>query len=824
MTNYDAERAGDTRGSDGTEHQDAEANPSAVALPLRVGAGNLPTRPGARRLLTDSDKHATRPASKKRGWSSLVWLCIVVGICAGSVAMECAAHILARVYADPLPHSGYFAAYILAIAAPILVHRVLHHPARTTLSTGYAVTANAFSLLMAGMMSLALLPTSPFAVILCAFFGFGLLGLSSYFLLALSIYQATRLRALIRETGVRPGRTAVWSAGATVGATALVLFIHPLVAGTLLTQALRRGISPREERTAATRLHALGGENAVLMLCYRTQLPLWEAAGVVLSGGASETGVRDSWLRWGGDIRTDDPSVKQARRLYFLMTGESFGKAPVPWTIANKHPQTWITDMAQEDVGGTRVGRNATGLSLREKTGTVTPDTASGTGECDLSLTFANESGTANEARAEILLPPGAVPDGVWLWINGTRHAAAFGPQTTVRRVYQKVAVVQRRDPLLVTMPIPGKLLLQCFPIPAHGTMRVRLALTMPLSPDANDHQELTYALPAWGATNFTGAGRLADALMTRDVATGKPPTLPLKLPIGVAWDTRAVARVPVHLLIAFDASAGMRTAFGARERDALRSAVRELPEGSTVRYAATDGPLQSDDTGLLRFNAGRDNVPSLEREARDELAGDAVLLYLHAGTPESVSDPAPLAEAIKRLPPTVNSRPRFVSLLLAPDAPDTIGDRVAMQQSARSVSVAQYRDVSEAIRATVAGIARGEDSPSLATQGTPAACRLRGYRDALAVWYRANNFGSEALEAARNAARARLVTPLSGAVVLDTADAYKENGLEAPADADKTKKPDTTLVTPEPGTWLLLLLSVAAWLLSTRVHRTRVA
>jgi hypothetical protein len=206
------------------------------------------------------------------------------------------------------------------------------------------------------------------------------------------------------------------------------------------------------------------------------------------------------------------------------MTGKSYAQAPVPWTVANNNSESWITDVAQEDVGGVRAGRPAHQLSLVEKRGKATVDAATATGECDWTLTFSNKSNTANEARAEILLPPGAVAHHASLWINGVEKPAAFGPQATVRRAYREVAVVQQRDPLLVTMPVPGKLLVQCFPIPAHGTMKIRLGVTFPLLPDASDRRKLTYALPAWGGTNFANAGRLADALPVINIATGKPP------------------------------------------------------------------------------------------------------------------------------------------------------------------------------------------------------------------------------------------------------------------------------------------------------------
>ena len=554
--------------------------------------------------------------------------------------------------------------------------------------------------------------------------------------------------------------------------------------------------------------------------------------------------MRDSWFRWDGDLRTDDISVKQARRLYFLMTGQSYAQATPPWTISNRRPEQWIDDIASEDVGGIRVGRLAPGISLADKTGSAVLDPQTATGTTDMTLTFANATNTANEARAEVLLPPGAVCHQASLWINGTERPAAFGPQATVRRAYQAVAVVEQRDPLLVTMPVPGKLLVQCFPIPARGTMKIRLGVTFPLLPDVSDRRKLSYALPAWGAVNFAGAGKLADGWRVTDAATGKTPVLPLLLAPGAKWSEKATARRPINLIVALDGSIGMKEAFSRTVQSALQDYFDAVSSSSSMSYTGNADVPESFDTSmilvshiaeLLDFRDGQDNVPMLTRTMkarRRTIAEDSmetVVLYLHAGTPDAVSDAAPLAEAVKTLPPLASGRPRFVSLLLKPDAPDTIGDRLALQANARAISSALYPSAADAVTATVDAIVRGSDFPVLATTDPSlSAKRLAAYRDALAVWYVYNNFGAEALAAARIAAGMRLVTPLSGAVVLETRTDYEKHGLDdgtekdAKRDADTEKKQVTKLVTPEPGTWALFAAGAATGLTALRLRRPR--
>ena len=60
--------------------------------------------------------------------------------------------------------------------------------------------------------------------------------------------------------------------------------------------------------------------------------------------------------------------------------------------------------------------------------------------------------------------------------------STAFASKSTVRKAYQEVAVVRRRDPVLVTASGPERILVQCFPVPADGgEMKIRVGVTAPL-------------------------------------------------------------------------------------------------------------------------------------------------------------------------------------------------------------------------------------------------------------------------------------------------------------------------------------------------------
>ena len=738
------------------------------------------------------------PGRRPNRHTAFLVLTVLAGL--GGIALESGAHILAGSPGDPLPHGGYLAAYLFAVLVPIPVAFLLARPSRSAVLLSLAVAANAASLVIALAMSFALLPVLPFALLL-SLFVVGIAGLSPYLLFALGVGQWFGLRVALREANLSP-RHGAFAAVLTAAGAAAALFVQPFFVGRGIGQAFRAGISAGEERAVAGALHRLGGDAAVLTLCYRTPLPLWERLG-------ASSGVDDYY--WGHT--NDDATVKSARRLYFLMKGQSYAAAPVPWTVGNYRSEQWINDVAGEEVGGTRVGLPVPKLSLASVTGSETRDARTATAEWTATMTLANEGDTANEARAEILLPPGAVLHQASLWIGGRECQAAFGPQATVRRAYRTLAVVERRDPLLVTMPTPGKLFVQCFPVPAHGRMTVRLGVTLPLAPDPADRRRAAGTSPAFGAVNFAVAGDprtvLARGVVRRGAAS-------VSLPAGVAWSERASAPPPVKLLVAVDTGARMSEWLGGAARTSLDAALSDLPAGSAVTFADAGSGALSAGIPAMR-GGGIDAVPVLTRLVREKLSGGAfdAVLYLHGAVPDSVSDPAPLARAIKALPARPNTRPRFYSLLLAPNAPDALGDRLAMQANARVASVAQYENAGMAVTGTVERVVSGDAAPGTnAAPGDPDAeasrARLRDYRAALAAWYAHSNFGAEALSAARTAASLHLVTPLSGAVVLQTEADYKRNGLDHEDDA-AAKHPAHAVVSsksvaPEAGSWVLVV------------------
>ena len=121
---------------------------------------------------------------------------------------------------------------------------------------------------------------------------------------------------------------------------------------------------------------------------------------------------------------------------------------------------------------------------------------------CEWTLEFKNVSSQPREARAQIALPPGGVVSRLTLWIDGEEREAAFGGRSQTRQAYQQVAVIRRRDPVLVTTCGPDRVLAQCFPVPANGgVMKVRLGITAPLIVDSLEQGRFVW--PCFLERNF---------------------------------------------------------------------------------------------------------------------------------------------------------------------------------------------------------------------------------------------------------------------------------------------------------------------------------
>ena len=339
-------------------------------------------------------------------------------------------------------------------------------------SSKWVAMASGFSAAISVVIALAYVPVLPISAILTIFI-VGLLPASP----VLNVYVVARMSWTIAPE--HPGR---WLAA--------VALSFAMVAGVeswarLTTNWIRQASSydPKWRAAAAEKLRWFGSSSAVL-------------------AAARDRQPRYQWP-WSSESR---PTVEEGRRAYFLMTGH-----------AVEDSKWWHSGQAEEksfdpERGGENVGAAIEGLDLGSSRldGAVYPKDR--LAAVDWTITFRNRTQSAHEARAEVQLPRGGVVSGVSLWVKDVEQPGTFWGAKEVRKAYQAVVAV-RRDPMLVTWRGDGRVMMQCFPVPAEGEMKIKLSITAPLDEFGK------VAMPQFNERNF-GIRRSAPVWVDVEGAT----------------------------------------------------------------------------------------------------------------------------------------------------------------------------------------------------------------------------------------------------------------------------------------------------------------
>jgi hypothetical protein len=227
----------------------------------------------------------------------------------------------------------------------------------------------------------------------------------------------------------------------------------------------------------------------------------------------------------------------------------------------------------------------------------------------------------------------------------------------------------------------------------------------------------------------------------------------------------------------------------------------------------------------LLRsteFYGGRDNAPALADALQVlEAEPNATLLWIHGPQPVSFRGSAALVEQatarLSRLPDVVQYDVEPGPNEVLPDAPWAWGARTLPQTGALRSDLADFlarasgRTPSLMIRRTVAPTTEG------LTKGSDHVARLWA-RDRVLELMRSNPAANRAAAVAL-AAGYQLVTPVSGAVVLENQQQFEASRLTP---ANQVSVPTV----PEPQEWALALIACAAlvWLMVRNRRRLAVA
>lgn len=694
--------------------------------------------------------------------------------------------------------------------------------------------------------ALVFLPLFPISVVAIIFMGMGFLSLSPLLALVSTLLLRHRLRTAWNQPDAK--LAGFWR-GMALGLTAILLLNSPV----WITRVGMKWAASGEEsvqQRGVNWLRAVGHEETMLKACYGS----WRR------GGAELDPIQ--WIFPGGHL-----SGEQARLLFYRVTGRAFNTLPAPKLrtgrggFADLNEWTW-----DEDQGGEKVGGRIKGLTLHSSRLDAVIENDAALAYCEWILEFKNDSATEREARGQILLPPDAVVSRLTLWVNGEEREAAFAGRSQVRKAYQAVAIQQRRDPVLVNTCGPDRILMQCFPVPRNGgVMKLRIGMTVPVMLDDAGQGLLRW--PEFIERNFSvreslrhsvwaraNSGKLScDLLSTvngqgamqgqlRDLDFAKQASLvriSRDANITSAWSKDAHAAQqpsfivqtlekrnqprPGNVILVLDRSAAVANILR-DQAGALAMLMTNVASGIVVagdsepRWLLKPGDnkgVQAKDIERqireVDCNGGFDNVSAL-LAACDEAVKytNATVLWIHGPQPVELSSLEPLLQRIER-----NGSDTEIFSFQTGNGPNLVLEKLDGHTHVRGV--ARLGSVSEDLQRLMAswnpeggGWSRSLERRSAA----PASGAVEATDHLTRLWMRDELVGMQkkrrTAEAIPLATRYQLVTPISGAVVLETDQQYRDHGL-TPSD------PQTVPVIPEPTPFALVLVGLVVLMLMRR-------
>jgi hypothetical protein len=827
-----------------------EATPSGSEPPPLGTRERPPRQPAPPRRRIAQRLKSFRSSRLAAGCSITLFLIFAILIPLAAIAVEALSGTLAELYLDPIPTFGHIVLLALvplslAFAASVL-NRAEHRPSAAWYDLARAATA--FALVVSGVYAIVFLPFAPFALLGVLALGLGLLPLAPYFTLTAAIRNLVRLTR-IRGQFPAPRRypLAAMLAGCLIAVLAFVGLHGPQLLSIYGTH-LALSDDPDDQVDGVRMLRRLGGAEQILDACYSGRSNRLELLKLA-------------------ELAAGDHSVAEYRRLFFRVTGRPFN------SLRRSGRDTWDESViADQEIGGQSVAGVVPGLRLFASTMDVNVESGPAIAYVEWTTVFRNKTARQQEARAQVVLPHDSVGSRLTLWIDGEEREAAFGSRLQVREAYQEVAVRQRRDPALLTTMGPGRVLLQCFPVPAGGQMRVKVGVTVPLIIRENKawlrlphYAERNFSIPrqfqheVWASGNaemagpfrcspqekggFLAKGTLGDLQLLSPEAGSFAVEIP-GLGKGSTFEAtlgRATARMQFTskpeptakaVCVVVDGSRLMGTVDVDWARICtqlpIRSRIAAVFAGDRVEVwrekAARPTAAQSDAmTAWIEsreYAGGRDCVPALEK-AWDLVAaaGGGAVLWIHGPMPVQLSATDGLRQRLTRQSgiellavqavPGPNRIEEALKKLPGYERIDSVGSLAeTVTYAATSLRV------EDATRTYALALSGGQldKSPGESRPACDQLVRL-AVNDRIGRLLQSNDMADKR-KAVELAVSTRLVTPVSGAVVLERKEQYERHGLDpnAPIDpSDGTPGPNAGPGqpgdgVPEPGGLAVIL------------------
>ncbi|HEY9719361.1 MAG TPA: VIT domain-containing protein [Trichormus sp.] len=423
-----------------------------------------------------------------------------------AAVFEATTHFCAHHFFDPFPSTNHLLLFLLIPLSNFLALLARHN----NLSEHYAMIAllNGMAGGVAIMYSLMFLPILGFSLLFTLALGFGLLGLAPMIAVPCTLGGGKIISRLAGDkTYFDPHQ--VEHFGHLI---ILVMVIAIELPSTLTRVHLEMADNKAQSKDGIKWLRENGNNEVMLRACYER------------SGRATD--ILGSLYEAAHPLPVD-----HARRIYYQVTGQPFNTVPLPAgaratishaglapDIAGVNAKVEDEFDLDADIAGETVSGQARGLSLAKSELTGKIDSDALLVDLSWSFSFANVSSYEREARAKLLLPPGAVITGATLTIDGVEHPAEIMLRKKARTVYVQ-SVVKRQNPLLVSTCGPDEVLMQCFPVPPQKTILIKISLACPLA--LIDDDRAAVSLPTIMEKNFVQPESVSVDLASPNKLTG---------------------------------------------------------------------------------------------------------------------------------------------------------------------------------------------------------------------------------------------------------------------------------------------------------------
>ena len=408
-------------------------------------------------------------------FSKVLFLIFGVLLPGATIAIEAATGFCASTFFDPLPSVWH----LIIVALVPLINLAVLLAGESGWHYRMLLVANGLALGISSFYTLLFLPLLPLALLAVLIYGMGLLPLAPLCTLICGIVSHFRLKKAAQARQSPPG--AAWPGLLLALALLLLLALPEIVTG--IGMRMVASPSPEKQRRGLDVLRRYGDNDTMLRACYQRPQIVTDLVNSLFN-------------------IIDKVSPQQAREVYYRTTGMAFDSVPPPRLGGVRGASLQSDFDFDADQGSHNVGMRLKGLVLSSSRLDGSLDADAALGYLEWTMVFQNNSPwRAREARCRVLLPPGACVSRLTLWINGEEREAAFAGRGQVSQAYQKI-VRRQRDPVLVTMQGPDRIMLQCFPVPSNGqVMKVRLGITCPLRLAARNKAILV--LPCFIERNF---------------------------------------------------------------------------------------------------------------------------------------------------------------------------------------------------------------------------------------------------------------------------------------------------------------------------------